>query len=376
MKRIASLALSLTLLLFPLPGLAWEEFCEGVSVDRTVHDFGDITLGSGPVSCTFTLRNDSPKPWLIDRVTTSCGCTSVKWSTQAVPPGGTGSISLAYKNDEGAFPFDKSASVWLSCNDRPAVLRIRGVCHDKPIVLEEIYGESIGAGLAVKSLDVNGGVLEQGGQRSECFLIANLSGRPAVLDFDRLPAQVKVRNLPLTVPARQTVRIDFCVSGDASLWGKNLYSLYPVIDGQKSDKPVRIRAVTQMNTSRLTKEEKRAGPRISFTTSTRALGKIRQDARPEVHFDFTNNGKAPLQIYKIDAEEGVAAYDIQVQGAGRSSDAGSPSYPVLQPGESATLRVKIDMKTLPKGEMLLMLRLITNSPLRPMADVFISAWIE
>lgn len=355
------MVLSLTLLLLPLPGRAWEALCKGVSVDRTVHDFGDITLGSGPVTCTFTLRNDSKAPWLIDRVTTSCGCTQAKWSTQAVPPGGTGTVSISYKNDEGAFPFEKSASVWISCNERPAVLKVRGICYDKPIVLEEIYREKLGTSLAVKSLEVNGGVLEQGGQRSECFLVANLSGSPVRLDFPQLPAQIRVRNLPLTIPARQTARVDFCVSSDSRLWGKNFYALTPSIDGKMSDKSIRIRAVTQMNTSGLSREEKRAGSRIQFAASTRALGKIRQGSVHEVRFDFSNSGKETLQIYKIDADEGVASFDIP---------------DTLPAGASATLKVTIDTKSLPKGEMLLMLRLITNSPLRPMADVFISGWIE
>ena len=375
MKRFFILTALVALFCAPLPGRAWEPLCKGVSVDRTVYDFGDIVLNSGPVSYAFTLRNDGQKPILIDRVTTSCGCTTAQWTTRSIQPGQTGSVTITYKNDEGAFPFDKSASVFLSCSERSCVLRVRGVCHDKPIVLEEVYTHILGGKLGVKNEVVNGGVLEQEGQRSECFLVANLTGKTVTLDFCDLPEQVKVRNLPLAIPACQTVRVDFTVSGDEKLWGKNFYRLTPVIDGQRAKEGLSIRAVTQMNASRLTPEEKRNGPRISFKQSTYAFGKAKAGKILETRFSFSNNGKAPLEVYKVDADEGIVSYEIKPDANGMSS-AGKSGRPVLQPGESATLTVRFDTGKLPKGETLLQLRLVTNSPLRPLADVFISGWIE
>ena len=373
MRRIFIGLTLVALLCAPLSGRAWETLCKGVSVDQTVYDFGDIVLNSGPVSCTFQLRNDSAKALLIDRVTTSCGCTSAKWTTQAIQPGQTGSISITYKNDEGAFPFDKSISVFLSCNEKASILKVRGICHDKPVVLEEVYDRKLGGKLGVKSLDIKGGVLEQEGQRSECFLVANLSKQPVTLQFRDVPAQVKIRNLPMTIPARQTARVDFCISSDTKLWGKNRYALTPVIDGQPAKEILHVWAVTQMNTSKMSQEEKRNGPRISFKQSTFAFGKVRKGQVKECSFSFSNNGKAPLEIFKIDADEGVTAYEIKSEAGSKQA---TSDYPVLQPGESATLTVRFDTGRIPQGETLLQLRLVTNAPLRPLADVFISGWIE
>ena len=50
-----------------------------LEVDRMVHNFGNILLGSGPVSCTFTVRNISDKPLVIYNVASTCGCTDVQW---------------------------------------------------------------------------------------------------------------------------------------------------------------------------------------------------------------------------------------------------------------------------------------------------------
>ena len=54
---------------------------DGIEIDKTVHNFGDILLDKGPVSCTFTIKNTSEKPIVIYNVTTTCGCTNVELSS-------------------------------------------------------------------------------------------------------------------------------------------------------------------------------------------------------------------------------------------------------------------------------------------------------
>ena len=239
MKIIKNI-LVLCALLISLPALSWEKLENGISLDKSVHEFGDVQLGSGPLSCRFTFRNDSGKSLLIERVTSSCGCTDVKWTNTVIKSGETGEVSVVYKNDEGPWPFEKSLTVYLSSQSRPLYLKIRGVCHSKPVQLKEVYTESLGASLAVKSLEIKGGNLEQGGQRCDCFLVANLSDKAIKLSFTDLPKQIQIMGLPLTIPAKKTARVDFCVKADSQLWGKNWYSITPVINGAKGKKALKI----------------------------------------------------------------------------------------------------------------------------------------
>ena len=80
----------------------------GLELDKTVHNFGDVINGSGPLTCIFTMTNTSEKPAVIYNVVTSCGCTDVKWTREPIRPGQKGTISVTYSNDEGPYPFDKS----------------------------------------------------------------------------------------------------------------------------------------------------------------------------------------------------------------------------------------------------------------------------
>ena len=161
---------------------AQEKISDGLEVDKVVHNFGDIKLGSGPVSCTFTITNKSDKPAVIYNVVSSCGCTDVDWTKEPVMPGKTGKISVTYTNDEGAYPFDKTLTVYLSDVKKPVLLKIRGVSVAKAIPLEESYPVKFGS-FALKDTEFKCGNIEQGEHKSEAVMVANLSNKPLEVTF-------------------------------------------------------------------------------------------------------------------------------------------------------------------------------------------------
>jgi len=95
--------------------------------DRTVHNFGDISLKDGPQSCTFTFTNYTEEPATILVAVSSCGCTEVTWTRETLQPGEHGTVSATYSNDEGTFPFDKTLTVYVSYQKKPIILHLKGV---------------------------------------------------------------------------------------------------------------------------------------------------------------------------------------------------------------------------------------------------------
>ena len=95
--------------------------------DKTVHDFGSISLKDGPVTCTFTLTNNTQEPLSIFSVISSCGCTNVSWPREVIEPGDSAEISITYSNDQGAYPFDKTLTVYTSAQKKPVILHVKGV---------------------------------------------------------------------------------------------------------------------------------------------------------------------------------------------------------------------------------------------------------
>lgn len=95
--------------------------------DKTVHDFGEVRMSDGELSCSFTLTNASADSLSIYAVISTCGCTNVSWPREAIAPGESGTINATYSNDEGPYPFDKSLTVYTSAQKKPVILHMKGV---------------------------------------------------------------------------------------------------------------------------------------------------------------------------------------------------------------------------------------------------------
>lgn len=392
-KRLVTYSLiALPLVLAPCSALAQgsgrnNTFGGIVQLDKTVHDFGDILVSDGPVTAVFTVKNVSEKAVLIYNVVSSCGCTNVEWTKKPINPGGTGTIKVTFKNDEKGYPFDKTLTAYFSGLKQPVVLRLRGVSHDKKLSLEELYPIRFG-NLALKKVDIKGGNLSQGQQKSGNMLVANLGSKPLNVKFSDVSEGLFVRLSPNPVPARSTASLSYTVTADRNHWGKNYYYATPVVDGRVykaavspkagKEKPAAgaealvsepnpelgegkgklgIYTYTKENFSGLTEDERNRGPRPMLDNSTYSFGKVKAGKVLDCAFRIENRGKETLKIYKVDAETShVTAEDFKDVPAGGKGD----------------LKVAFDTAGFPQGECLVLLTLTTNSPLRPQVTLYLT----
>lgn len=362
-----------------------------VQLDRTVHDFGDILVSDGPVTATFTAKNVGEKALLIYNVVSSCGCTNVEWTRKPIAPGETGTIKATFKNDEkGGYPFDKSLTAYFSGLKRPVILRLKGVTHDRQLSLEELYPIRFG-NLAFKKVDIKGGNLSQGQQRSGVVVAANLGGKPFALSFSDVSEGLSLKVSPNPVPAKSTARITYTVTADRQHWGKNYYYATPLVDGRQykaavspsSEKEpvaagaeailaepnpelgtgksrIGIFTYTKENFSDLTEKERNDGPNPIADESTFSFGKVKAGTNVDCGFTFTNKGKSPFRIYKVDSE---------------SSRVKAQAFADVPAGGKGELKVTFDTDGFPVGECLVVLTLTTNSPLRPIINLYLTGWV-
>ena len=361
LKRIIITVLSFVLASHIMQGQI--KIGDGIEIDKTVHNFGDILLDKGPVSCTFTIKNTSEKPIVIYNVTTTCGCTNVEWTKEPIRPGQLGKISSTYTNDEGPYPFDKSLTVYISDIKKPVILKLRGVSVNEKKPLTELYPVHYG-NFALKSSDNKVGNLEQGGQKSEAIVVANISDSPISVSFADVSDFLSLKVSPNPIPAQSTAELSITVTADRSLWGKNYYWATPVVNGKKElrkDDALGFWAFTKEDFSKLTDEQKARAARPMFKESTFSFGKRRKGETIHAEFTFKNEGKTDFLVYKVNADACCWSHS---------------DIPVAKPGESVTLRVHLDTKDMPKGEVLTIVTLTTNSPLRPIVNLFIAGWLE
>ena len=327
-----------------------------VEFDKTVHDFGDISVDDGPQSCTFTVKNIGKEAIAIYEVVTSCGCTDAKWTREPLQPGKTGTISATYKNEDGPLPFDKTLTVYIAGMGKPVILRLRGVVHEKKKPLSELYGTVKLGNMGLKSLSYKVPNVLQGESSSDEAKIANLGKQPLKVTFTDLTPNLSVSVEPQTVPAGETATLKYSVKADPTLWGRHTYLATPVINGKKADKPLSFTALTRGNFASLNAEERKNSAQCIFDESTVSFGTVKAGTPVEAVYTFTNKGKSALKLYSLDADaEGLTA---------------------TLPGETApqkkgSIPVKLDTSSLPKGETVVMLTLTTNCPARPLINLFL-----
>lgn len=346
-------------------GFAQEKIGNSLEVDKVVHNFGDIVHRSGPVSCTFTIKNTGEKPAVIYNVVSTCGCTNVNWTKEPIRPGQSGTISVTYSNDEGAYPFDKTLTTYISDIQKPVLLKIRGVSIDEPKPLTELYQVSYGP-FALRESLIKCGNMEQGGMKSEAVMVANTSKLPINVEFTDVDENLSISVSPNPIPAESTAEMSFTVKADRSIWGKKTYHAVPLVNGkeyvnEEGKKTIGIWAFTKENFSHLTQDEKARGPRPTFDESTYSFGRIKRGETVHATFTFKNAGKECFCVYKVNTDAKKWSHS---------------TIPAADPGEKVSFRVHLDTENLPLGEHLTIVTLTTNSPLRPIVNLFIAGYIE
>ncbi len=93
MKKIL---LSLMALVFlSLPAQA-EEVKPMLSADTSIHDFGEVDPFAGPVSTDILITNNSDQTVTINRLSTSCGCTTATMDTADFTPGESRKMKITF----------------------------------------------------------------------------------------------------------------------------------------------------------------------------------------------------------------------------------------------------------------------------------------
>ncbi|HIZ85161.1 MAG TPA: DUF1573 domain-containing protein [Candidatus Coprenecus stercoravium] len=354
MKR---LILSLIFASVTCAAMSQNEFGHIVSFDKVVHDFGDIMIADGPQTCTFKMKNIGDKPVVIYRVVTSCGCTEPSWTQAPVRPGETAEITVEFSNDQGPYPFNKPVTVYVSELPKPVVLKVRGVAHDKVKSLSELFPQSYGP-IGFREKVVSIGQIEQGLARSVEVELANTSSRDVRVSFQDMTPGLKVSISNPVIPAKSKARIVCTVDTDMTSgekWGKTPFTFSITVDGKKYSRVLTVEALVKENFSDLTEAQKRAGALPQFEFSSLELGLLDEGTVTESEFVVKNIGKDTFKIYKADVSEPGLSVTLP--------------EPVMY-GKKGSLKVRVDTSG-QSGEVLNILTLITNSPTRPIINLFV-----
>ncbi len=67
-----------------------------VSVSPSSYNFGDVVQSEGTVSTTFTVKNTGGETLTINRLSTSCGCTTAEMNKDPLQPGESREMTVTF----------------------------------------------------------------------------------------------------------------------------------------------------------------------------------------------------------------------------------------------------------------------------------------
>lgn len=332
------------------------DFANIVRVDKTVHDWGDVTVNDKNLTCTFTIENISKEVQSIRNVKKTCGCTKVTWTTTPFAPGEKARIDITYTNEDGPYPFDKTVSVYFEGHKKPLNLHIRGDVHKEALPLEQTYPIHYGR-IGLKKDVVKVGNLSQGEVASTEVTVANWSDKPLTLSWIDSTAELHIEPAHQTIEAGKTARVVVTVRSNRSKWGKNLYVSTPVIDGKKSGKCVTFTAITKENFSSWSVGMLKDAP-VSKTRDVLLPSPVQNGERSEAEFEVENIGKTPLTIYKTE-------FDSDKLDLLKSASE-------IRPGDKAAFRFSVRTDSFQKdSDNTCVVTLYTNDPSHPLIHLYI-----
>lgn len=91
-----------------------------------VHDFGRVAESSENVTCEFVVKNEGDAPLIIQRVQTTCGCTTPNYTTEPILPGKEGVIKVTYSTTGRPGAFSKKVTVFSNVPDEVYTLTVKG----------------------------------------------------------------------------------------------------------------------------------------------------------------------------------------------------------------------------------------------------------
>lgn len=347
-KHITTIILSVMML---SPALFGQQKNANISFDKSVHDFGEIKEAEGVVTYKFEFTNTGNEPLIVQRVTSSCGCTSPSWTKQPIMPGEKGYVSAAYNPSNRPGKFNKSITVQTNSATPSIRLRITGNVIPKPLSIEEQYRYSMG-NLRFKTNHLSFGTIYKGRPQTKELEFINTGDENINLELRDLPPHLEASISNNDVKPGETGKVKVTYHSDKKDDWDFVIDRLPVHMNGNTNRNYRliVSANIQEDFSSLSPAERANAPTIEFDNKTFNFGKLTQGENVEHEYSFKNTGKSELVIRKVRASCGCTAIITDKK--------------VIHAGEAGSIKVNFNSRG-KMGNQNKTVTVITNDPDHP-----------
>ncbi len=335
--------LTIVVILFLLPGYL---FAQQMAVNSTTIDLGQVEYQS-PITATFDIKNIGDKPLHIYKVDTSCNCTVATYTADAVLPDDMCTLSVTY-DAQLLGHFHKPIDIYSNASDEPATLFIKGIVVAEVDNYLDKYPFTLGC-LAADCNTIDFDDVYQGETITQRFHIYNPTSATVTPQMLHLPECLSSTITPETITPNHSGTVSITLDSNLlrDIGREAIYTYLAANLGEKvsADKQLPIAVTMLPNITELSDEEQQMAPHLTLSDNSISLP---QSSKKKATIEIQNTGLSPLTIHDIDIiGEGITL---------------SLSRTLLDPAETAKLKVTTDPKRLRTTTIPPRVILITNDP--------------
>lgn len=342
---------------------AQESTTSALIFQKSVHDFGHIDEEGGAVTSDFEGINTSNHPIEIEKIVTTCGCTTVEFDKKPIPAGGTFSFKVAFNPLNRPGRIDKQIFVLASDSPTEIVLNIIGYVNARERTIEELYPFDMGGGLRLKSNFHAFGYLEHGKEITEHIGYVNTSNS-ALAIYLSYATESGLLNIayPTRIEAGEKGDFTLCYAVDeqSDIYGTRRDIMQLMVNGVPARYTLTSQVIVVDNFDNM---DDISAPMLVISKNIIKFGEVNcSNDVLEQRVVLTNEGASPLVVRAIEsssqAVECLAEQDI-----------------VIAPGVSHEVVIRLCAQQIEDVDNPFIARvyIISNDPLRPMQSVRVNA---
>ena len=333
---------------------AQEELNSALLFETYEWDFGQINEADGVVQHTFRFMNVSNNPIQIDNVATSCGCTTVLYSTEPVAGGDYGELTVAFDPSRTEGRVLREVEVLTKDRRNYASLMITADVNPIPMGLEQIYPHLLAGTVKTNAKNCTFGYITQGEKVTRIVRVANVGDKTAKLSVvttgNRNGMTVECPDI-VTQQDVASIRITYNIGRGKNHFGMARDTVWVVVDGVKSQVPIPVSA---LRIEKLSQDDKNK-PVMRIEPAYVDFGQKAPGKMYKKTIVIGNTGNADLIFRNVEAMEGTAI----------SIETGQ----VIKPGKELKVTVAITNSNIPHNATLGSINLTTNDPTRPFREL-------
>lgn len=340
-----------------------DESKPGIYFRERDHNFGELQENIRFATHRFEFVNRTPKPIIVNRVESSCGCTAPSWSSEPVAPGEKGFIDARYETTNRLGKFDKTLTVYTNSPHSPiSYLAIKGDVV-RPVEPKSDYIPPAVGRLDFDKYQINFEPLLDNQTAMKEIKVVNVSSYSSMLYLvapENIPAYAKV-TYPKSLEPNEIGRIQISIDGKtAPGYGFGSFEIALQSNAPGSTlTSLQVSYVRSQYFPELSKKQLKRAPKMlveplsyDFGPQTGSGGFLNGS------FILKNSGKEPLEIKQINPDCPCIAVN---------------DFPrTIAAGKEVEMKFVFDTvtKTGAKG---IGIRMVTNDPREPERYIWVKA---